>query len=114
MSKRFLSLGFLAAAVGCNGGAPATTPHAVLFSSAAQAADSNCPAGGTAISSGVDTDGNGTLDAGEVTNTYHICNGTNGTVGAGGASGTEGETGIPSGAHATLSGSHGSLSSPML
>lgn len=39
------------------------------------AGDANCPAGGVQIATGFDGNGNGELDAEEVTETYTICNG---------------------------------------
>lgn len=44
-----------------------------------EAAGSNCPAGGTKITSGPDTNGNGSLDAAEVTTTRFVCNGASGS-----------------------------------
>ena len=44
---------------------------------AAEAAGENCAAGGL-VTTGKDTDGNGTLDAAEVTGTDYVCNGETG------------------------------------
>jgi hypothetical protein len=62
----------------CNGapgseGAPGAQALARLDPEAAAA---NCGAGGTAVRSGVDSNGNGTLDTAEVASTSYICNGT--------------------------------------
>ena len=50
--------------------------------------DSNCPTGGVSVSSGIDTNGNGVLDASEVSNTQYVCNGADGTNGTNGTNGT--------------------------
>lgn len=46
-----------------------------LVKTTAEAAGVNCTAGGTKIESGVDNNGNNTLDAAEVTNISYVCNG---------------------------------------
>lgn len=53
-------------------------------------ADSTCPAGGARVQTGPDKNGNGTLDADEVTQTQEICNGTPGTTGPTGPGGDAG------------------------
>jgi OmcA/MtrC family decaheme c-type cytochrome len=50
-------------------GAPA------LVESMPEPADTNCPFGGTKLTVGVDTNGNGVLDPSEVSGTSYICNG---------------------------------------
>ncbi|WP_225413209.1 DUF7151 family protein [Stigmatella hybrida] len=44
----------------------------------------NCSQGGTAVKSGLDSNGNGTLDADEVSNTTFVCNGLTGVTGQNG------------------------------
>lgn len=44
-----------------------------------EAAGDNCSTGGVKITSGTDANGNGTLDAGEVTQTKYVCNGAGGS-----------------------------------
>jgi ELWxxDGT repeat protein len=59
--------------------------------------NSTCPNGGTALSSGLDLNGDGLLDVSEVTTTSAVCNGTigaNGANGADGSSGVDGNTGF--------------------
>jgi len=46
-----------------------------------------CPTGGIQVESGIDTSGNGLLDATEVKNTDYVCNGTTGKDGATGTAG---------------------------
>ncbi len=60
----------------CNGvdGQAQTT----LVSVVAEPAGSNCPAGGQAIRTGVDTNADGMLQPGEVQSTSYVCNGTDG------------------------------------
>lgn len=54
----------------------------------------NCPdTTGIKIETGIDTNGNGELDAGEVADTQYICNGKNGAQGAQGDKGDKGEPG---------------------
>jgi hypothetical protein len=47
-----------------------------------EAAGANCAAGGKRVAAGQDANGNGILDAAEVTTTAYVCNGTNGMNGA--------------------------------
>jgi hypothetical protein len=44
----------------------------------------NCSQGGTAVKSGLDSNGNGTLDSDEVSNTTFVCNGRTGATGQNG------------------------------
>lgn len=44
-------------------------------------AGANCASGGSKVSSGLDANANGTLDAGEITSTTYVCNGTTGGTG---------------------------------
>ena len=61
----------------CNGASGTTA----LVSMTAEPAGTNCANGGQKVSAGLDTNGNGILDASEVTTTGYVCNGTNGTNG---------------------------------
>lgn len=97
--NRMLPIGLCAAlslaAFGCTGDAgPAGaqgTP--ALLKTSAEAAGANCASGGTKIESGLDTDGDGSLAAGEVTSTAYVCDGATGADGADGAAGTNGTNG---------------------
>lgn len=80
----------------CNGSDGARGESA-LISVTAEVAGANCPNGGQKVESGVDTDKDGKLDAGEVTATTYVCNGANGTNGTNGSNGADGTPG-PAGA----------------
>jgi hypothetical protein len=58
-------------------------------------AANNCINGGVKLEYGLDTNGNGTLDAGEINSalTKYVCNGANGAAGAQGAPGIQGAQG---------------------
>ncbi len=75
--------------VACNNGA--TKP--VLTQLTDVSSDTKCPTGGVKISAGADTDGNGTLEASEVTQSSELCNGPAGATGAAGATGGAGSSG---------------------
>src|SRR6185295_18778590 len=62
-------------ATGAAGAAGAAGQNA-LVAVAAEAAGANCSGGGISVRSGIDSNGNGTLDAAEVTNTSYVCNGS--------------------------------------
>ena len=53
----------------------------------------NCAMGGKAINVGTDGNANGVLEAGEVSGTGYVCNGSNGTAGTNGTNGTDGTNG---------------------
>jgi hypothetical protein len=55
----------------CNAASPA--PPAVLSVVVSEPPDATCPFGGSEIRSGPDLDGNGTLDAGEISVVRHVC-----------------------------------------
>ena len=55
-------------------------------------AGANCPAGGVRIESGLDLNGNNTLEANEVTKTSYTCSGQNGANGTNGSNGQNGLT----------------------
>src|SRR5215470_8323736 len=75
---RFRSAATLAAALlaACSGNTGSTT----LVSTQTEPAGTNCAAGGVKIQVGVDTNGNGVLDSGEVNaqETRFVCNGASG------------------------------------
>jgi hypothetical protein len=80
---------------GSGGGSAVTTgatvnnqPVLAAVSSAAPAG--SCPNGGITVSTGVDANGNGVLDASETTNTQYVCNGAPGTIGTNGTNGSNG------------------------
>ncbi len=67
-----------------------------LVTLTAEPAGGNCAAGGRKISVGLDGNGNGVLDAAEVTSFSYVCNGGNGGNGAAGAAGAPGTNGVAS------------------
>ncbi len=76
----------------CNGapgtnGTNGTNGQTSLVSITAEPAGANCTYGGSKISSGLDANGDGILQASEVTGTSYICNGSNGTNGTNGTNG---------------------------
>ncbi len=81
MRKLHLSvLGALTIAA-CSGdqgppGEPGPTGANALTATSPEPAGSHCPAGGTKIEWGLDSNGNGLLDADEVTGSSYVCNGT--------------------------------------
>ncbi len=102
--KRII-LGFMLLALsGCGSGGSKTagvpdgTPLGALNSSAAKstplaAGDTDCPTGGILVQTGIDKNGNGTLDASEVTSSQKVCNGAQGATGTTGITGAAGVTG---------------------
>jgi hypothetical protein len=60
---------------------------------AAESAGAHCASGGSKVTTGLDTNGNEVLDAGEITATAYICNGATGATGAAGAAGANGTNG---------------------
>ena len=69
-------------ATGSNGsnGATGATGHSALVAVTAESAGANCTAGGQKVTSGLDLDDSGVLDAGEITATQYVCNGSNATA----------------------------------
>src|ERR1035437_1004535 len=61
-----------------------------LVAAVVEPAGGNCMYGGSRITAGLDTNGNGVLDANEVTTTTYTCNGTPGANGTNGATGAAG------------------------
>ncbi len=85
-------VGILALAGACTGedgavgpagadGDPGSDGTNALVSVTPEAAGANCEYGGQKIETGLDENGNGTLDAGEVENTIYVCNGGPGDTG---------------------------------
>jgi hypothetical protein len=75
-----VSLGLALSACGSDGtdgadGEGGTAGRSTLLSVTSEAAGSRCEHGGSQVSAGQDTNGNGVLDAAEVTSTQVICNG---------------------------------------
>ena len=64
-----------------------------LIATAAEAAGANCATGGTRVQSGGDTNGNNTLDGGEVLATAYVCHGAQGPAGPQGPQGATGPAG---------------------
>jgi hypothetical protein len=97
MDKTKLSMAIVmaAAAAACTGsqgeqgdmGAQGAAGSSVVADTTDEPAGSNCANGGLKFSWGVDDNGNGMLDAGEVDGTKYICNGGNGSNGSNGTSG---------------------------
>ena len=77
----------------CNG-ANGTNGLSALVSVTTEPAGTNCANGGNKVNVGLDTNGNGVLDASEITSTDYICSGTNGTNGTNGSNGTNGANGL--------------------
>lgn len=71
---------------GANGGNGANGLN-TLMAAVSEPAGSNCSNGGLKVTSGLDSNANSVLDAGEVTSTTYVCNGTNGSNGANGSNG---------------------------
>ena len=76
-------------ATGANGSNGLNTLVAIV----AESAGANCTYGGTKVTSGLDSNANGVLSAGEVTSTTYVCNGAPGATGATGSTGATGATG---------------------
>jgi hypothetical protein len=66
-----------------------------LVKTTVEPAANNCINGGVKLEYGLDANGNGTLDAGEINGalTKYVCNGANGAAGAQGAAGPQGPAG---------------------
>jgi photosystem II stability/assembly factor-like uncharacterized protein len=80
---------------GLNGGTGGTGANgqSMLVRVRAEAAGANCAQGGSAVLAGLDTSGNGVLEAGEVSSVAYVCNGANGTDGTNGSNGSNGSNG---------------------
>jgi hypothetical protein len=79
---------------GATGAAGANGQNSLVKTTTEPAAN-NCPNGGVKLEYGLDANGNGTLDAGEVNSalTKYVCNGAAGATGATGATGPAGPQG---------------------
>jgi len=73
-TSRTWSIGLLALATACSG-SNGTTGQSSLVRLDPEPPGANCPAGGVAVRAGLDANGNGALDAGEVSSTSYACNG---------------------------------------
>lgn len=73
----------------CNGadGADGNNGLNSLMSTSTEDPGSNCDNGGIRVDIGLDNDRSGSLSAGEIMNTFYVCNGANGTNGTDGADG---------------------------
>lgn len=82
----------------CNGrnGNLGTSGATTLVRQDVEPAGAHCPAGGVAVKSGIDANGNGTLEDAEVTTTSYVCNGAAGDAGAQGPAGSSGPAGAQS------------------
>jgi hypothetical protein len=82
---------------GANGtnGSNGTDGKNALVSTTLEPAGANCASGGTKIEVGIDVNGNGVLDAGEInaSQTKYVCNGAQGPAGQNGANGIDGAAG---------------------
>jgi len=65
-------------------------PSTAARTSVLAANDPDCPNGGILVETGIDSNGNGVLDAGEVDSAQKVCNGANGEAGAAGPAGANG------------------------
>lgn len=102
-----LVLGFVSAlALGCAGddgkigapGEPGLTGGdgtSVLASTSAEPAGPNCATGGIKLETGTDANSNGTLEAGEVSDTQYVCNGGDGGNGGDGLQSLINTTALP-------------------
>jgi len=75
-----------------DGGTVAVDPNKVLSLITNETVGSNCPNGGFKVELGIDTNGNGVLDADEITNTDFVCNGIDGQAGDQGLAGIDGKS----------------------
>jgi len=105
-----LSLLTLSVLSACGGGGSSTTepgsPLGGVNTATAKAeplavGNSVCPNGGIVVHTGVDTNGNGTLDVSEYKSSQEVCNGADGATGPAGPTGATGATGATGPAGAT-------------
>lgn len=91
-------------------GVPGGSGAASLMSITAEPAGAHCAAAGSRVQSGIDGNGNGTLDPPEVVQTAYVCHGAQGTPGSPGGPGADGRTSLllttpePAGANCTYGG----------
>jgi hypothetical protein len=94
-------------AQGATGAAGSNGQNSLVSLTTLAVGNAFCPSGGTEAQSGIDTNGDGILEAGEVTNTAYACNGATGATGATGSSGKTSliaETPEPAGVNCTYGG----------
>lgn len=72
----------------CNG-SDGTDGLNVLTNVTPELPGANCANGGNRIDTGIDDDGSGTLEMGEIDNTFYVCNGAQGTPGTPGNDGED-------------------------
>jgi hypothetical protein len=90
MFARCIGAALLALLAACGGGGDSgggVSAPAVLAAASAGAPVADCANGGITVSSGVDTNGNGVLDASEISSAQYVCNGAPGADGSSGSSG---------------------------
>ena len=92
LPHRSLALCALLGLGACGGGGDAADTSAlggssVLMTVRSEAAGADCANGGSRIGAGFDANGNGLLDAAEITSTQYVCNGVDGAAGLAGAAG---------------------------
>ena len=97
-----LSMIFALAACANSGSDGGTAGANGLASVTQEAPGKDCPAGGTRIATGIDSNGNGTLDPDEVTSSQVVCSGAAGKEGAAGADGQDGQNGANGGSPSLL------------
>ena len=90
------ALFFAGTVAACTGssGLTGSAGESTLVSVTAEPTGANCANGGQRIDTGVDTNGNGTLDSDEVTASTYVCNGTSGASGGSGGSGADGSAAL--------------------
>jgi hypothetical protein len=75
MKRIYTYVLFAVAAVACgDNAAPAASSPDVLTKTTAEPDGANCQYGGTRVDVGVDKNGNGVLDSGEIQSTFYVCN----------------------------------------
>ena len=87
--KSLISIAVASILTGCGGGSSGgddANYSSLSDRLALPSGDANCPTGGAAIYSGVDENGNGTLEVSERDTTDYVCNGADGADGADGHS----------------------------
>ncbi len=82
----------------CNGiaGLAGANGSLTLLKTTLEPPGANCTTGGFKLTSGADSNGNGTLDNAEVTNTSYVCNGLTGLTGLNGLNGINGSNALSS------------------
>jgi hypothetical protein len=109
--KKIVILGISAVLMACGGSGneagpgqqEVSTPRqsSVVASAQIEAPSAYCSNGGIAVDAGIDSNGNGLLDAGEVSNTQYVCNGA---PGANGTNALVSMTAEPAGANCATGG----------